>query len=270
MTGLDRDEMELLRAARRQFTPSREVALRVATAVTGTMTPAKAGQLRPAAPQATGAWGRGTGSLLRQSLGAASTKLTLVSVLALAAVGAGVAWSRRSEPPSRQVASSPARRARSAPSLLAAPQPAALAPSSAEPARAATQPAAAEPTGHRLRSGGEQKRHRGSRAPVGPTLDQELAAVHAAESALNEHNPSAALALLKSGEPEGSGQLSEERAALDLLARCASGVVPRAMLAEFLTAFPRSVYAARVRGACSGAPVPSASPSSTPAGGPVR
>jgi hypothetical protein len=87
------------------------------------------------------------------------------------------------------------------------------------------------------------------KAPA-PSLAAELAAVRAAEAAVNRGSPSEALSILDASATSRPN-LREEREALRTLAECARAGAPRTELVKrFMTAFPASLYAPRVRAAC--------------------
>ena len=74
------------------------------------------------------------------------------------------------------------------------------------------------------------------------------------ERALRDDQPRAALALLDALDRDiPNGSLVEERAAAEVMARCALGHADSAQLERsFADRYPRSVYLSRVRRRCSG------------------
>jgi hypothetical protein len=88
-----------------------------------------------------------------------------------------------------------------------------------------------------------------------PSLSEELAVLREAQARLNSGDGKGALRLLdETAVAHGSGQLSVERAAVEILAACKAGEVQRAdrLARAFLAAHPDVPAAARVRGSCAG------------------
>jgi hypothetical protein len=259
MTELDDEELELFRAARRQFTPGPEVAARVAASV--------AGKLAPHGSQAPLAHGMNASSralssfravLFGRGLAGLSAKAGLVSALALLGLGAGTAWMTLTEPSGRQAAPPrasstrapppPATAASTLPAVVASVPPALVVPPSAVTSALGPSVAVTAHQHHAPARGAEKP----PQAPDPVSLPQELAAVHAAELALNDGNPLQALATLDTLGPSTRGSLGEERSALRLLSRCALGGAEQPERVEqFLAQYPRSLYAPRLRRACS-------------------
>jgi len=88
-------------------------------------------------------------------------------------------------------------------------------------------------------------------------LRRELVALRQAEWAMRAGQPSRALATLEAfeREAEGQGKMHEERAAAAALARCALAADSgESLYAKFVSRYPGSAYAARLRRACIPAP----------------
>lgn len=237
---LDEDETALLRQARGAFDPGPEVTERVKAAVLASALGASLGGVT----HATGAARRGVFSSwgLGQGLGGAG-KILLGSMLVLG-VSAGVAaFVFRNDAPA--LAPSPAETRVTTPTTppreARRPMPA---PSETPPvisgARNLAARAAPSTTLESLRR----------KTPRAASLASELAAVRAAEAAVNGGNPTEALSILEASSTSGPN-LREEREAVRTLAECARTGAARAELAtRFAKAFPASLYADRVRTAC--------------------
>jgi hypothetical protein len=85
-----------------------------------------------------------------------------------------------------------------------------------------------------------------------PSIEEELRLLRRVERALREGDPRAAFISLRELDrrvPEG--QLTEERAAADVMVRCALALgTPAALVRRFSDAYPESAYLARVRQSC--------------------
>ncbi len=248
---LDEDETALLRHARVAFDPGPEVAERVKATVLAGALGASLGGLTHATDAARrgvfSSWGLGHGLV---GVG----KLLLGSMLVLG-VSAGVA-ARVFSNDATALAPSPAetrvttRRTPPSPPesrgdlVPESDEGTTLTPSATPPVASgarnlAPRAAPSAPVASR--------QHETSRAP---SLARELAAVRAAEAAVNGGNPTEALSILEASATSGPN-LREEREAVRTLAECAWAGAPRAELAtRFAKAFPASLYAARVRAAC--------------------
>lgn len=129
-----------------------------------------------------------------------------------------------------------------------------LSPGPIPPAAAAAAP---EPAPVRLRTTSSSNASRASSAPSAASssaaFDHEVIQLRRVQRALREGNPRLALVLLDDLDTAvPRGRLGEERAAARVIARCVLGAGPASVLAEdFAAAFPNSVYAARVKQACS-------------------
>jgi len=88
-----------------------------------------------------------------------------------------------------------------------------------------------------------------------PSLSEELAVLQRAQALLNAGDGKGALRLLdETAVAHGGGQLSVERAAVEILAACQAGELQRAdrLARAFLATHPNVPAAARVRGSCAG------------------
>jgi hypothetical protein len=254
MTEPENEELELLREARRQFTPAPDVASRVALAVArGIAPPATTGQFARGFESTTPSLPTAKVTLLGHGLSVLGGKAVLLSALALAGAIAGTTAVLPREPANRRVASPSASVSHTA-TLPRATVSAGLSGSTEPPGvpvvpiTALERSAEAGPRTAHFRA---RDANQAAKAPVRLAFDAELAAVHAADSALAEGSPARALSILNALGPTQNGNLGEERTALDLVARCASAGAERAALVEqFLTQYSHSVYAARIRAAC--------------------
>ena len=270
MTHLDEEGEQLLRGARREFTPTSEQAARVragvvaAVALTGCLTAAEgaAGGTKVAASA-----GVAGGKWATLGHGLWVSKVWLGGAILAATSAAGI-WAATAADDPSGVSEAP--RATSA-SYLGATRASDSAAAAAEPTEAtADLEELAEPEESH---GSMELEHAGPnpnalRKPAArPTpipsaaprkqqneqmkLSDELAGVRSAELALNAGNVSRVLTILDEFERAPGGGLHEERAALRVLAHCRLGsATSRDRALAFLGAYGGSVYAPRVRSEC--------------------
>jgi len=251
MTLLDDDETALLRHARGAFSPGPEVTQRVKAAVLAGALGASIGGVTHATDVARrglfSSWGFG------QGLGGIAGKVLLGSVLALGVSAGAPARVFRNDaalvpPPAETLVTSPS-------TLPSRPEPRSdHAPASDQGsnfAASARPQATSDARGETPRAAPSAVvRSTRRRMPLAPSLANELAAVRAAEAAVNRGNPNEALSILDASTTSRPN-LREEREAVRTLAECARAGAERVELARrFVTAFPASLYTPRVRAAC--------------------
>jgi hypothetical protein len=246
MRLVDDEETALLRRARGAYGPDPEVAERVKAAVLAGALGVSLGGAGHATDVARrglfSSWGFG------QGLGGIVVKVLLGSVIALG-VSAGTAAlvfrndAAHAPSPAETLVANPATTPKPEPHSDRAPESdphvngaASAAPQVVPDARTKTS---------RIRSGPYR-----AKAPPVSSLASELAAVRAAEAAVNGGNPNEALSILDASATSRPN-LREEREALRTLAECARTPSARPEFARrFMTAFPASLYSPRVRAAC--------------------
>ena len=240
--NLDDLELEVLRAAHRQMTPSSESAARAHVAVLERIAQGAASCAGPTAavPGVTGT-----------TVGAAVKAGVAVAVVGLGVAG-GLATRLRGTAPAAS-GSSPTASAASATRA----EPAAASESPSPPPSPIAQPRAA------LRSAKVPRAEREPTPTSPPNLEQRLAQevrlLRQADQALRAGDPATAHRLLDQLEREvPNGKLGEEREAARLLARCMSQPGPgtRRRARAFLDRHATSVYSGRIREICKLGPDP--------------
>jgi len=207
---------------------------------------------------AAGTAGAGSAKAAPAAGGAAIAKLALLllavggvatgAYLALRGGGGGDAGARQ---PAPVIAHEPAPAPEVLPELPPEPEPELEIVMDAEPARD-REPEGKPPRVKRPKPEAPEAAEPPAPSPA-DSLQAERALLAKANAALRDGNPDAALAAL--GEHQKKfprGVLEEERAATTVLALCATGRASEGKKSRdrFLTAWPRSVHAARVRAAC--------------------
>lgn len=242
-----RDPSEVLRRARRAWSPGEDEAGRVRRAIGAALAgPAPAGGAAPGGPRAS-AWTPAPTPHW-------TSRFLLAGAIAAASGGTGY-WAGhraglREGRPAISLVSLPPRDVPAidpqAPSPVV-PSPASKTPSSAFPSLAIPTLVASHHSGHGARHESE------SQSPQTTSLASELRALRNTERALRDGNPGLALAFLQELDCQvPNGQLVEERDAAGTLARCARGDHPFGinLATEFTERHPGSVYRARVDQAC--------------------
>lgn len=249
MNDLELEEQRMLAAARRHHEPDPGAARRVRIATLATLS----------APVPPGT-GEGALDVLWHAPGR-GVRLVAAALLALGSGWVGYAIS----PATRATPATPASTARTAPAVTtatedtAAHQPAASTsiatpPTEPEPKPASaslTEPAARKPSATRTPRAAEPTRANAAALPAA-SLQAELAALKRIEAEQRAGHAERVLSLLQALDDDiPDGRLMEERRAAYVIARCTAGThAPRALVQDFIRAFPHSVYTARLRDRC--------------------
>jgi hypothetical protein len=228
MTSDSRNSGDVLARARQAWSPSAADGERVRRAI-GAAVAVGAPPSVPVPPLRAARWG---------------TRLLAAGTLAAASGGIGYWAGHRA---GVRDASPVALVAPSAPPLALGVRSAPPAPPVEAPSLAALPPTATHHGGHLARHEAETS------PPATESLATELRALRNAERALRDGNPGLTLAFLADLDRQvPQGQLTEERAAMATLARCARGDRPIGvdLGADFIERYPASVYRARVEQVC--------------------
>jgi hypothetical protein len=233
----DSDPSELLTRTRRAWSPDGGAAARVRAALDANLAAAAAVTTGPAAP-------------------VRPARLLLAGTVAVALGGAGYwagyAAGRRAAPAPVVIVSAPAAPADSAAPVPPMPPTKIMSMPVRRPAADVLQPSGPAPSIHRET---RVARHAAAGAPSGEggSLAIELRALRNAERALRDDRPGLALAFLQDLDRQvPHGELTEEREATAILARCARGEQPFGVNLgdQFTSRYPTSVYRARVEQVC--------------------
>jgi hypothetical protein len=224
----DGRKADVLRRARRAWSPDAADQERVRRAIDAALAAGAPANLPPAAPRNAG-WGA-----------------RLLAVVTIAGVSGGIGYSagfragHRETPPVKNIAA-PLPYSPIGPLTDRSPQK--VQPSLIPPASMA-QHRAGRPAHHEAEA---------SASPPADSLAVEVRALGNAERALRDYNPSLALAFLEDLDRQvPHGRLTEERDAAATLARCARGDRPIGvdLAGEFAERHPKSVYRARIEETC--------------------
>ena len=248
MTNPDQeDELTTLERARAGLSPSPADAARVRASLAAAL--AAPGNLAPEDASSHAGQGLGTG-------GGWLRRVLVVSVAAAAMAGAGGYWMgyRAGAREGRLAAALPAVTDESAPPSRAGAVAGGGAPS---PGPVSAPPMGDAPTAQEAIRRRPVTPARSGRPEVTSfareSLGQEVRALRAVEHALRDDDPRLALAILQQLDRDvPKGKLVEERRAMTVIARCSADDVPFGVKLDedFASAFPESVYLARVEQAC--------------------